>query len=338
MSWRESFERAISISTGLPVWLRYALTLAFVCGVGVFWSQVNIDRPFLLFFPTILICAVFLNRGSGFIATFAAALFSAVYLLPPFHSPRIDNVADQISLGLFVIVGLMMSGLAEALRLRVSELSAEKEKSEKLAVERQLLAEELAHRTRNDLSNVVTLLNLQASSVPEVAREALTAAAERVRTIARVHRRLEIVGERVVVDSKPFFDELCADLHLSRLSHRPIHLDCSAESHSIGIAKAVPLGLIVNELITNAAKHAFPEDRAGHIKVRFVRRGSVYVLTVEDDGVGPAGVGHKGTGLRLLHLLASQLGSGFESGPRENGTGTRAVINVPVKVPNREPK
>src|SRR5690606_23449864 len=102
--------------------------------------------------------------------------------------------------------------------------------------------------------------NLQSRSAEEDTREALVSAADRVQTIARVHRRLELHGERVVVDTKSYISELCADLRLSRLAMRPIALECDAERHSISLEKAVPLGLIINESITNAAKHAFPDQ------------------------------------------------------------------------------
>jgi two-component sensor histidine kinase len=331
MTWRQAFENSIEFSARWPVWLRYTVTLLLVYLVGMFWSHFGTQRPYLLFFPTIIVCAVFLDRGSGFIATFAAALFCAVYLLPPIGSTGIDDPNDRLSLGIFVLIGLLVSGLSEALRLRVRELRGEKEYSLRLAAERKLLVEELAHRTRNDLTSVVTLLNLQASYAPVELRDLFQAAAERVRTIARVHRRLEIAGDRVVVDSQSFFEELCADLQISRLSHRPISMDCRAESHNIGIEKAVPLGLIVNELVTNAAKHAFPDNQTGKILVRFFRQGAAYVLEVQDTGIGPSNKSRDGIGTQLLGLLSGQLGGQFEHGAVKTGSGTRAVVEVPFK-------
>lgn len=131
---------------------------------------------------------------------------------------------------------------------------------------------ELSHRTRNDFANVVTLLNLQSRSANAEAKEALVSAAERVQTIARVHRRLELPDDHVVVDTKSYIGELCADLRLSRLA-MPIAIECHAESHSISLEKAVPLGLIINESVTNATKHAFPDQRQGSIAMNFQRAG-----------------------------------------------------------------
>jgi two-component sensor histidine kinase len=193
-----------------------------------------------------------------------------------------------------------------------------------------MLLEELSHRTRNDFANVITLLNLQARSAEGSARESLVSAADRVQTIARVHRRLELRDGRVVVDTRSYIGELCADLRLSRLATRPIAIECAAESHSISLEKAVPLGLIINESITNAAKHAFPDQRQGIIKVLFERLGDNYRLTVADNGVGHRSSGHEsGIGNRLMQMLAAQLGSKVAVEPLTPGTAV--VVTIAVK-------
>lgn len=321
----------MSVTATWPTWLRYGIAVLFVCAVGFIWSHFEFGRPFLLFFPAVILCGLFLNRGSGFIATIVAAVFSAVYLLPPLQSLEIASNSDRITFVIFVVICFVIAALVEALRMRIGELHAEKARSESLAAERQLLIEELSHRTRNDLASIVTLLNIQASNGPADARAGFQAAAERVRTIARAHRRLEVSGERVVVDSRFFLNELCGDIQLVRLSERPISLEVGVESHRISIDKAVPLGLIVNELVTNAAKHAFPNNRSGRITISFSRRGPSYALVVEDDGIGiPEGV-EQGLGTRLLTLLASQLGSRFDIGPGTGGRGTRAAVEILVK-------
>jgi two-component sensor histidine kinase len=175
----------------------------------------------------------------------------------------------------------------------------------------------------------VTLLNLQSRTANEEAREALVSAAERVQTIARVHRRLELRDDRVVVDTKSYIGELCADLRLSRLAMRAIALECGAESHSISLEKAVPLGLIINESVTNAAKHAFPDQRQGNIMVEFRREGDAYKLVVSDNGIGNDGSSNPGTGNRLMGMLAAQLNSKLDV--EQRSPGTAVVVVIPVK-------
>ena len=134
-------------------------------------------------------------------------------------------------------------------------------------------------------------------------------------------------GERVIVNSKQYLEELCDDLRATRLASGLIQLDCQVESHSIGVEKAVPLGLIVNELVTNAAKHAFQEKSHGRIAVSFSEVGDSYYLQVSDDGIGydtssvSAGLGHG-----LLKLLASQLGSSLKT--HADSRGTTASVGI----------
>lgn len=319
-------------SRTIPVSVRYLITIATVSIVMWAWMQTDAHAqryPFLIFIPVIFACGAFLDRGNGFLATILSAGMSDYYMLPTLGSLTVANGDDQIALALFIVVGFMIAAVVEALHVGLVDLAIEHERTQVAVRDRELLLEELSHRTRNDLANVITLLNLQARSVDGAAREALVSAADRVQTIARVHRRLEIFNNKVVVDTKSYIGELCSDLRLSRLASRPIALECDAESHAISLEKAVPLGLIVNESITNAAKHAFPDQRQGIISVRFVRDDNVYKLTVEDDGVGNATAAHDGgIGSRLMQMLAAQLGSNVTIEPRMPGTAVVVTIAV----------
>ena len=243
-------------------------------------------------------------------------------MLPPLGSMAVASGEDQAALALFFFTGVLISLVVEALHVGLVDLIMERETAQVAVRDRELLLNELAHRTRNDFANIVTLLNLQSRSAGEDAREALLSAADRVQTIARVHRQLELRDDHVVVDTKSYIGELCADLRLSRLAMRPVAIECNAESHSISLEKAVPLGLIINKSITNAAKHAFPDERQGIIKVTFERAGDVYKLTVADNGIGQSGKPRDGgLGNRLVQMLAAQLDSKVEVEPRTTGNG-----------------
>ncbi|WP_244531067.1 sensor histidine kinase [Hyphomicrobium facile] len=290
--------------------------------------------PFLAYFPIIFITGAFLDRGNGFFATVLSALAVSYFFMEPRYWIDVINRSDQVALALFVVIGFAISAVVEALHTGLVSLADEHARVSEAVRDREVLLHELAHRTRNDFANVVTLLNLQARSANAEAREALTSAAERVQTIARVHRRLELRGEHVFVDTKSYIGELCADLRLSRLAMRPIAIECNAESHSISLEKAVPLGLIINESVTNATKHAFPQ-RHGSIIVDFRQEGEAYKLVVADDGVGQRNgpeSGKAGIGNRLMGMLAAQLGSKIEVEPRSPGTAI--VVTIPVKIAN----
>ncbi|WP_409562586.1 sensor histidine kinase [Hyphomicrobium sp. MC8b] len=332
-TWVATIHRAALAARSVPKALRYTITVLLVAltiSVQVAFEGTMVDRyPFLIFIPVVFVCGTLFDRGNGFLATVLSAAACAYFLLPTRHSLDVVETGDQAALILFIVIGFAISFVVEALHNGLAALAAEKEEARDTVRDRDLLLNELAHRTRNDFANVVTLLNLQSRSANPEAREALASAAERVQTIARVHRRLELHNDRVVVDTRAYIGELCADLRLSRLAMRPIALDCEVESHSISLEKAVPLGLIINESVTNASKHAFPEQRQGHITVHFQRVGLQYRLTIADNGVGSETVTNGGIGNRLMGMLAAQLNGDLSFEPMSPGMAV--VVVIPVK-------
>lgn len=331
--WIGSLHSVTLAARKIPVAFRYLITICAVFAVMWVWTRISHDThgyPYLIFFPVIFACGALLDRGNGFLATILSAAVVDYFMQPPLRSLTITAGDDQIALALFIIVGFVISFVVEALHIGLVDLSIEHQRVQAAVRDREVLLEELSHRTRNDLANVITLLNMQARSLDGAAHDALVSAADRVQAIARVHRRFQIHNHRVVVDTKSYICELCDDLRLSRLASRPIALQCDAESHLISIEKAVPLGLILNESVTNATKHAFPDERAGVIGVRFVRTDDTYTLTVADNGVGTAAaVSQRGTGSRLIQMLAAQLESKIATEPRTPGTAI--VVTIPVK-------
>lgn len=195
---------------------------------------------------------------------------------------------------------------------------------------------EAVHRARNDLQAVTAMLRLQAaaSASPEVSR-ALLDAEVRVRALASLNARLDVRAEGVkaTIDSRAFVDGLVSDLRSMHFGQRSIALYARADPHSIAIAQARPLGLILNELVVNALKYAFPDDRSGTVTVDFRCPDDDCVLIVRDDGVGmdPAAAPQgSGLGRRMVRAFTAQIGGTFSVGPGEGGTGTECVIRWPV--------
>jgi two-component sensor histidine kinase len=330
--WLSAIHRSALAARATPVALRYAVTtslIALTVMLQLTWGSETGNRyPFLTFIPVVFVCGTLFDRGNGFLATALSAIACTYYFLPPRNSLDIHQPGDQGALILFVVIGFAISSVVEALHVGLVSLATERENAKTAIRDRDLLLNELAHRTRNDFANVVTLLNLQSRSASPEAKEALVSAAERVQTIARVHRRLELHDDRVVVDTKSYIGELCADLRLSRLAMRPIAISCAAESHSISLEKAVPLGLIINESVTNASKHAFPDQRRGNITVDFWREGESYKLVIADNGVGNGDSANGGIGNRLMGMLAAQLNSQLSFERRDPGMAVVVVLPV----------
>jgi two-component sensor histidine kinase len=185
---------------------------------------------------------------------------------------------------------------------------------------------------------------------PETAG-ALRAAAGRVRVMGRVHERLSAqrrtgpaTADAAVADSRLFIEGLVADLRAGVEGARPVSLTVAAEAHLLPLAAMADIGLVVNELVTNALKHAFPGEREGLVRVAFRCEGGTCELVVADNGVGmPAAAGEeavsrlgrasstdrRGQGDRLLRALAAQLGGRLEVTAGEVG-GTICRLRFPM--------
>jgi two-component sensor histidine kinase len=199
----------------------------------------------------------------------------------------------------------------EQLRLRrereaaLAELQESRNRLEKLAEQQALLLREVNHRVANSLQLISSLIELQARRVPDPdAREMLQRAAERVEAVTLVHRRLYTSNDVQFVAMDQYLAGLVDELgRMAKSEDRQIGVKLSAEPIRVETDKAVSIGLIVNELVTNALKYAYP-DRDGEIRVSFGQDQAAIRLVVEDDGVGtpegtaPKGARHGGGGPR----------------------------------------
>ena len=174
-----------------------------------------------------------------------------------------------------------LAGFAGLLGIAIERQHADAELRQ--ALEHQaMLTREMSHRVKNSLASVVGLLRVQSRSAPsEEVRDALKDAASRITTIAQVHDHLWRSTRIGYVDIADFAGELCRKLQ-ETISHT---VRCTFAHLMISADKAIPLGLLINELVTNSAKHAYP-DGAGEIEVSGERRGDDLHVEVSDRGVG----------------------------------------------------
>ena len=195
--------------------------------------------------------------------------------------------------------------------------------------EKALLLEELTHRTRNDLMMVSSALALQARSIGDrVAKSALDSALARIAVITKAHERLgTAAGHRGFVELGGYVHALCDGLSTLLRDIRPIALRVDAPALEVRSDQAVMIGLIVNELVTNALKHAFPDERAGTIDVQVRQTDDGLQLVVADDGGGCPDLPSSGMGSRLVRMLAAQYGGEVERGAGEQG-GCRVRVTL----------
>ncbi|HEY4203024.1 MAG TPA: CHASE3 domain-containing protein [Devosiaceae bacterium] len=226
----------------------------------------------------------------------------------------------------------------EELEARVQERTAEFEEASRHAErERQrveTLLQDSNHRIGNSLATVSSLLGLQMMRTRSgEVKTALEAARSRVQVIASGHRRLRLGDDLETTRADDFLNTVVEDLELNRPDGSTIHFETAFEPLFIKARDATTVGIVLGELVTNAVKHAFPNQRGGNIWTRLYRDAAGQVtLVVEDDGIGirPPDDDEKpdGLGSLIIKQLAQQFGGSPDISPRAGG-GTRTTISLP---------
>jgi two-component sensor histidine kinase len=190
--------------------------------------------------------------------------------------------------------------------------------------EKDVLLKEVHHRVKNNLQVISSLLSLQSMSQSDSATICLLRESQdRVRSMALIHEQLYQSGDLSRLDFGAYADRLTANLLRSYTVAGTIKLKIDVRDILISIDLAIPCGLIINELVTNALKHAFPHGRNGTVGIAMHRDGGEYVLAVTDDGVGmPPQVNSENAdsfGLQLVDTLVGQLEGSIDV-DRNDGT------------------
>ena len=193
---------------------------------------------------------------------------------------------------------------------------------------------EVNHRVANSLQLVSAMVGLQAGVLADQqARDALADTQRRIQAIAQVHRRLYTANDVESVDMRDYLGALVDELAETwSTDSAPRALRLAAEPIRLPTDKAVSLGVIVTELVTNACKYAYPADASGEVRVHLTRDGDDgFLLIVEDDGCGLSiGAAPRGTGLgtRLMRAMAQSLHSSLEYDPAHHGA--RAMLKASI--------
>ncbi len=208
-----------------------------------------------------------------------------------------------------------------------AEVHASRDRYAALAAEREVLLREVNHRVGNSLQIIASLLHLQAnSSADDDVKAALSNAMGRVAAVAQVHRRLYTSHDLNTVMLNQYLEALLEDLRRSAEGNRMSRLTLKADPVEIDPDRAVAIGIIVNELVLNAVKYAYP-DGAGPIHVELRRDGGDIELAISDDGVGlQAKQDPRSTGMgqRIVGAMANKLEAEVKRDPSH--AGTRMVL------------
>jgi PAS domain S-box-containing protein len=197
--------------------------------------------------------------------------------------------------------------------------------------EKEVLLKEIHHRVKNNLQIVSSLLYLQARRTEHSgAISALRESRNRIKSMALIHEKLYQSPDLASVDMGEYTRSLVSDLQHSHIAEdTAVRLTVTIEDIPLGITEAIPCGLIINELVSNALKHAFPKGRAGEIVIQLLRRDAGQItLTVSDNGAGlPEQVDFRKSpslGLTLINSLVEQLNGTIELDRRGGTTFTIA--------------
>jgi len=209
------------------------------------------------------------------------------------------------------------------------------EDKDKLLVEKDLLLKEVNHRVKNNLQIVMNLLHSQSIYMSnEGAQQAILESQNRVQSIALIHDQLYQTEHMTEIKLASYFKELISSLNDSlNQSNNPIVIKCDIQDIIIDVSQAIPIGIILNETVTNALKYAFPSHQSGLISLSVKQIGNSIEMQIGDDGVGlPEAFDIANTntlGLTLLKGLTAQLKGTFTV---ITPPGLTIRIKFPVKV------
>lgn len=275
--------------------------------------------PFALVYPTVLIATLYGHALAGIMAYFTSFIWAWYYVLAPERSFQFEIATDPSRVIINAASALVVLVLAESFRAAVASGIAERDAE---IDRREMMQQELVHRTKNNFALAASLLELQRNRESDsAAAAALGQAISRIHSFASAYANLaERQGEGAAVAMHEYLFEV-----VSRVTHGAFHdevaVDVQADDCILPREVAVAIGLFTNEALTNCAKYAFPDGRAGRVSVRFVHDGTQWHLSVADDGVGNAETkdGSSGLGERLLEAFARQAGAQCEVETSDGG-------------------
>jgi two-component sensor histidine kinase len=195
--------------------------------------------------------------------------------------------------------------------------------------EKEVLLREVHHRVKNNLQAMWGMIQVERSRLKDQeARDRLALVADRISVLGRIHQQLYTSGNFAEVNMGEHIDELCRNL-AEASGRRDLTIEVDVEALQLGLEVALPVGLIVNEIVSNSLRHAFPEGRGGQIRVALRRQSSErIVLSVSDDGIGvdEGKTEPRGIGLTLVQALADQIEGSISFSA---DAGYNAVVSFP---------
>jgi len=341
-----------------PVILIALIIIGIILEIGIHYYE-NIFIPYYVsytnfFYLIIVIAGLWYRKKAIWVAVFFSALYLTVEYFPPFTvtvgsifrvvmlcvvAIVVGNITDRLIImqNRFVTLHAEMTQKLEGLvKERTAALEDEIEQrkgAEKVIraslAEKEILLKELHHRVNNNLQIIMSMLNLQAKKMKDpTLKLALKESQNRINTISMVQEKVFTSRDLSKINMNGYVLHLVGNLvTLYRVKQEKITVVLEIPDICIDINTAIPLGLILNELVANSFTHAFPDGRYGEVVLSMRDDGQALVITCKDNGVGmPQGYDWENpdtVGLMLVHSLVNQLQGTIEKVPAE---GTRFTL------------
>jgi len=329
------FDLADRLAPLVPRWVTQ-LCVALLCCGGAALVRAALDAfapgsaPFALVFPAVMLATLFGRWFAGLATATLTIGYAWFYIYPIAGSFSFGNRAGAINVAVVIFATLLTIAIGEIFSRAVRRATRERDRE---IADRDLFLAEFDHRVKNNFTIVAGLLDMQRRRAADPATaEALGAALTRVESIGRAHRHLYRSGQPGLVEMRDYLGDLCATLSDALLLRGGVVLECNVAEGALPRDRAVSIGLVINELVTNAAKHAFTGRETGTIAVAFGPGPGGWVLTVSDNGSGidekakPSADG--GLGSRLIEAFARQAGGTISVDSDRTGTIATLLLSA----------
>lgn len=310
----------------VALYLFYAIGI-FLIGSATFYMEIK-TNVFMFFFPISLSIVLVMGRKKliKHMIIWYTIYFVAVFLLFLYASSR-ERVTfnDEVTNALSILNSVLSFFLCIVLVIfiNINNLKKERELTKSLD-EKQLLLAELFHRVKNNLNVVTSILSLKAnSSVSEEVRVALDECKSRVYSMALVHQQVYAKNSEGELNMRSYLSELIRNIQHTMGSKAVVNMNLEKEQINLPIAKAIPVGLIINELLTNAYKHAVNELDNLEITVNFYVKGKQLRFEVLDNGKGfnlELSKNKGSLGIDIILALCEQIDADFIQLPVDSGS------------------
>ncbi len=247
------------------------------------------------------------------------------------ESELIRKRRTQFIAAIFLAMALGAAGVAFILQKRKKELNAAIASKQQALNENIVLLREMHHRTKNNLQLLQSLFNLyRRNTRNQDAQKVLKSGSDSVEALALLHHHLYKEGDFRKINMKEYLVDLLAYLSSAfSLESRNIAMELDCPKVHLDINQAIPVGIIINELVTNAVKHAFLTRQQGLIEVHVREEGEQLCISIKDNGNGMPESPVEGSGTKLLQLFQRKLSGKIHY--TSNPSGTRVELTFPIK-------